>query len=114
VKTIHADIVGDSLARAHIDGSEITVNGSAPVLMLCRELVRRGLDPALPLEAYRGETLCLKVRCIAEGARLRVAAHGVGFQLATECTGAPPVRSNRAAVLRQPPPASALQHEGVQ
>jgi hypothetical protein len=31
-----------------------------------------GHDPATPLEAYRGSTLCLRVRSIGEGAALTV------------------------------------------
>ena len=37
---------------------------------MCRKLVDAGYDPARPLYAYRGDTLCLKVRSIGEGARL--------------------------------------------
>lgn len=44
----------------------------APVLALCRALIEAGHDPSTPLEAYRGTTLCLKVRSIGEGARLTV------------------------------------------
>jgi hypothetical protein len=57
----------------------ITVRSSSPVLALCRKLVALGFDPSEPLEAYRGETMCLRVRSIGEGATLRVSAHGVGF-----------------------------------
>jgi hypothetical protein len=42
------------------------------VLALCRALVEAGHDPATPLEAYRGSTLCLRVRSIGEGAKLTV------------------------------------------
>jgi hypothetical protein len=44
----------------------------------------------LPLEASRGFTLCLRVRSIGEGARLRIATHGVGFERVPECTAGPP------------------------
>src|SRR5262245_15853776 len=65
---IRAEIIGDNIARA----GGIMVTGHAPVLKLCRELVRAGHDAATPLEAYRGEVLCLRVRSIGEGAGLAV------------------------------------------
>jgi len=55
--------------RAELIGSRrcsavgITATGNAPVLTLCRRLIE---------EAYRGTTLCLRVRSIGEGARLTV------------------------------------------
>ena len=72
----------------------ITVQGSAPVLALCRELISAGFDPARSLRCYRGAVLALSVRSIGEAARLRVAAHGVGFERHWECTGGPWVRQN--------------------
>jgi hypothetical protein len=48
------------------------VTGAAPVLAMCRKLVEAGHDPSRPLHAYRGDTLCLKVRSIGEGAKLTV------------------------------------------
>jgi hypothetical protein len=62
--------------RAEIDKSNrcdaegYTVSASAPVLAMCRKLVEAGYDPGTPLHAYRGDTLCLAVRSIGEGARL--------------------------------------------
>jgi hypothetical protein len=50
----------------------ITATGNAPVLTLCRRLIEAGHNPILPLEAYRGTTLCLRVRSIGEGAKLTV------------------------------------------
>jgi hypothetical protein len=64
--------------RATLFGSKgceaegIVTCGYAPVLKLCRKLVAAGFDPTSPLEAWRGETLCLRVRSIGEGARLAV------------------------------------------
>ena len=52
------------------DAEGYTVSASAPVLAMCRKLVEVGYDPATPLHAYRGDTLCLKVRSIGEGAEL--------------------------------------------
>jgi hypothetical protein len=39
-------------------------------LALCRKLIAAGYDPTLPLHAYRGDTLALKVCSIGEGAHL--------------------------------------------
>jgi hypothetical protein len=66
---IRADLIGQSQATAR----GITVSGRhAPILSLCRALIEAGHDPTTPLEAYRGSTLCLRVRSIAEGAALTV------------------------------------------
>jgi hypothetical protein len=64
--------------RATISGSDRAVVGdlevrhNAPVLELCRSLLALGVDPRTPLWAFRGQTLALKVRSLAEGARLTV------------------------------------------
>jgi hypothetical protein len=66
---IRAELLGLSQATA----PGITVSGRhAPVLSLCRALIEAGHDPAAALEAYRGTTLCLRVRSIGEGAALTV------------------------------------------
>jgi hypothetical protein len=62
------------------DAEGYTVKTSAPVLAMCRKLVEAGYDPATPLHAYRGDTLCLKVRSIGEGAKLEC-QEGGGFRL---------------------------------
>ena len=65
--------------RATLIGSDrwsaegISARGYDPVFDLCRELVAPGRNPTSPLEAWRGETLCLRVGSIGEGARLAVA-----------------------------------------
>jgi AAA domain len=46
--------------------------GNAPALALCRELIAAGYDPATPLEAYRGDVLCLRARAIGEAAKYTV------------------------------------------
>src|SRR5262245_60090675 len=48
--------------RAEIFG--LTIRSDAPVLKLCRWLVRAGYDPGLPLEVFRDGTLALRVRSI--------------------------------------------------
>jgi hypothetical protein len=73
------------------------------LLVLCRELIEAGYDPAMPLEAWRGEMLCLRVRSIREGARLRVASNGVGFDRAPEAPGASPVGDEVSRLGGQPP-----------
>jgi hypothetical protein len=66
---IRADLIGQSQASA----CGVVVSGrNAPVLALCRALIEAGHDPTNPLEAYRGSTLCLRVRSIGEGAKLTV------------------------------------------
>jgi len=65
---LYAELFGSKAARS----SGILVTGNAPVLALCRALIDAGHDPAMPLEAYRGDTLCLRVRSIGEGAKLTV------------------------------------------
>jgi hypothetical protein len=75
-QTIRADLFGDTLAQ----GCGCVACSSSPVIELCRRLVAAGHDPSTPLEAYRGDTLCLHVRSIGEAAELRVNGHGVGFR----------------------------------
>jgi hypothetical protein len=58
---------------------EMTARGTTPVLALCRLLIKAGLDPATPLEAWRGSTLCLRIRRIGEAAQLEPSPRGVGF-----------------------------------
>jgi hypothetical protein len=65
---IRAMLVG----RGRCEAQGMYGSGSAPVLALCRKLIEAGFDPATPLEAWRGDTLALRVRSIGEGARLSV------------------------------------------
>ena len=37
-----------------------SVTASAPVLAMCRKLIEARYDPATPLHAYRGDTLCAR------------------------------------------------------
>jgi len=57
----------------------ITVTGTTPVLALCRKLALTH-PSSIPLNAYRGDTLCLRVRSIGEAARLEVNGEGCGFR----------------------------------
>jgi hypothetical protein len=65
---IRAEIVTDNLACV----LGVTATG---VLRLCEKLVHAGHDLATPLEAYRGDTLSLRVRSIGEGAWLLDRGH---------------------------------------
>jgi hypothetical protein len=65
---IRAELIGSDQCSAF----GITAIGYSPVLALCRRLIEAAYHPATPLEAYRGEVLCLRVRSIGEGARLTV------------------------------------------
>ena len=104
IKTEHETVI-----RAELFGSDacaalgVAVCATAPVLALCRRLVAAGYDPALPLEAWRGPALCLRVRSIGEASQLRVATHGLGFEhlhgCAAGCTAASPMRQNEVACL---------------
>jgi hypothetical protein len=73
--TVRAELYGCTTAKA----GNVTAVSSSPVLHLCRRLLEVGLDPAQPLHAYRGDTLCLLVRSLADGAALEVNAHGTGL-----------------------------------
>ena len=80
----------------------MTVRHPAPVLALCRLLVEAGHDPATPLEAWRGDVPCLRIRSIGAAAALRIGTHGVGFETLRECTAASPVGNPRS--LMRPTP----------
>jgi hypothetical protein len=92
-QAIRAELRGDDIC----DARGITVRSSSPVLVLCRKLVQAGHDPATPLEAYRGDTLCLRVRSIGEGARLQINSQGRGFEPYQEPRPATLARKNEAA-----------------
>jgi hypothetical protein len=67
-QALRAVIIGSNQAEAN----GITARGHAPVLGLCRALLEAGYNPGTPLKAYRGSTLCLRVRSLGDGARLTV------------------------------------------
>ena len=73
---IRAELIGSDTCTA----MGIIARAHAPVLTLCRLLIEAGHNPSARLEAYRGSTSCLTVRSIVEGAMLRTASHGVGFE----------------------------------
>ena len=56
--TITAQLSSDTIAS--VIGSTIVINTGSPVLALCRKLVEIGHASSADLEAYRGDTLCLR------------------------------------------------------
>lgn len=76
VMTIRAEISSDSIATS----CGVTVHTGSPVMALCRRLIEEGCDPVTPLQAYRGDVLCLHVRSIGEAAGLQVSGEGIGFR----------------------------------
>jgi|SRR6516165_8106668 hypothetical protein len=93
-----AELVGDDVCTA----CGITARSPSPVLAICRELVAVGIDPAIPLHAYRGDVLCLIVRSISEGARLEVNAKGTGFTRLCAVRAGSPIRKHEVADTRHP------------
>jgi hypothetical protein len=91
--TIRAQLLGNHTCSA----LGITVSSGAPVLALCRKLVEAGHDTSLPLEAWRGDTLCLRVRSIGESAQLEINGEGNGFRPRREPDAGLPVRRSRGA-----------------
>jgi hypothetical protein len=94
MRPLRAELIKDDSCSA----LGITVTSSSPVLGLCRKLVKDGYDPDTPLEAYRGDVLCLRVRSIGEAARLEVNGN-TRFTFAGDARRrtAPPMRLNREA-----------------
>jgi hypothetical protein len=65
---IRAELIGSDCCSA----LGITARSKAPVLALCRSLIKAGQDPNRPLHAYRGDAPCLRVRSIGRAAELTV------------------------------------------
>jgi hypothetical protein len=100
-----------TVIRAELSGSDrcsalgVEFVAASPVLGLCRILVDSGYNPSIPMEAYRGDTLCLKVRSIGDGANLEINSTGTGFRprksqidAGREAGRAPPICSADAPV----------------
>ncbi len=48
-------------------------NSINPIFDYCRKLMEEGVvDPKEPLEAYRGEVMCIKIRSIEEGSLMYI------------------------------------------
>jgi hypothetical protein len=68
-----ADTVIRSLTGSdRCEAEGLAVKHNAPVLAMCRALIDAGCDPERPLEAYRGDVLCLRVSNIGYGAQYTV------------------------------------------
>ena len=95
LSTICAELTGSDTCAA----LDLTVKSGAPVLALCRKLIEAGHDPRTPLEAYRDDTLCLRVRSIGEAARLRMDTDKTGRPIFRRETTAPasPIEFQREA-----------------
>jgi hypothetical protein len=93
---IYADLSDSDICEA----LAIKIQSPSPLLDLCRALVEAGHDPTTPLEAYRGKTLCLRVRSIGEAAKLKIGGDGVTFRPVPEPVTAPPIRSKQQAARR--------------
>jgi hypothetical protein len=84
---VRAEIVGPDQCSAE----GVTAISSSPVIALCRKLVAAGHDPASPLKAYRGMTLCLSVHSIGEAAGREINGRGTGFKRCDSVGIGPPV-----------------------
>jgi hypothetical protein len=63
--------------------------------MMCRRLVEAGIDPGSSLEAWRGDTMALRVRRIGEAAELEINSKGTGFIRRPEVRRASPSAKKR-------------------
>ena len=74
---IRAELSSDTYATA----LGLNIQSPSPVLTLCRQLIESGTyGSSIPLDAYRGTTLCLRVRSIGEAAELEANSEGTGFR----------------------------------
>jgi hypothetical protein len=94
-----------SALRCQLVGSDrcvcgdLSVRHNAPVLAMCRKLIAAGYDPDCPLEAYRSETLCLRISSIGHGAQYTAEEHRGPPELRrykafSRADVAPPIRPN--------------------
>ena len=90
----------NSCLRAELTKSDIAVaegirvKAESRVLALCRKLIAAGYDPATPLEAYRGDTLALRVKSIGHAAQMQVNGNtSLVFAVASKRRMALPMRS---------------------
>ena len=64
------ELGGSSYRRSQLG---MTVRSPSPILALCRQLVESSTyASSTPLDAYRGDMLCLRVRSIGEAAKLEI------------------------------------------
>jgi hypothetical protein len=84
---IRAELIGSNCCSA----LGMTARNTTPILALCRLLIEAGHDPETPLEAWRGPTLCLRIRHIGEAAQLELSPRGAGFVRRPGVRGRPPI-----------------------
>jgi hypothetical protein len=74
-------IIAHLSSDTYCSALNFTARSPSPVLTLCRQLIESGTyGSSIPLDAYRGATLCLRVRSIGEGAALEISGNGIGFR----------------------------------
>jgi hypothetical protein len=107
---IRAQLIGTNSATAE----KMVVTSAAPILGLCRALVTSGHDPASPLDAYRGDTLCVRIRSIGQAAQLEPSPSGVGFvRRHSRLRAGPPVAPTASAGHLVPPSHPRVSAEGA-
>jgi hypothetical protein len=97
VRIIRAEIIGENKCRAE----GYTVQAPAPVFALCRKLIAVEFNPSMRLEAWRGNTLALTIRTLAEGAALSVDESRSSFcrwKPFSRAAVSPPMRRNGRVV----------------
>ena len=108
--SIRAELIGTNTATAQ----KMVVTSAAPILGLCRALLAGGHDPATALEAYRGDTLCVRIRSIGQAAQLEPSPSGVGFvRRHSRLRAGPPVAPTASAGHLVPPSHPRVSAEGA-
>jgi hypothetical protein len=107
-----------SAIRVELAGSDrasacgLVAVSTSPVLLLCRMLVDSGVNPVMPLQAWRGPVLCLRVRSIGEGTRLQAGGDGIGFRPLPEPDTGSPMHQDGSPRAKPPGEASCLRYGG--
>jgi hypothetical protein len=104
ITVIRAELIGSNRAEAF----GMVARSYAPLCALARKLIRAGLDPGLPIEAYRSDVLALRGRSLAEVAQLTVEDRSDGpprfrWYRSPSWEVAPQTAQNRSGVPRPPP-----------
>ena len=91
---IRAELIGSDQCNA----GGLSITGTAPILAVCRALIEAGCAPTTALQAWRGTTLCLSVRTLAEGAKLAIDENRMDYRpyRAFPCAPVPPPVSLKA------------------
>jgi hypothetical protein len=90
-------IIAELSSDTYCSALNFTVRSPSPVLALCRKLIESGTyGSSAPLDAYRGDTLCLRVRSIGGAAELRTGVTPTGtptFRPRQTMPGGPTIES---------------------